>query len=157
MMPSQKDFRKYMEKLNIGIDDDIVLYDDFSVLGSARVWWTFQNFGKNTVIYNGKTSDWEKAGYELERGEIVGFKRSSPANYNFYYNGNYNISLEEVLKYEKVAEAGKGFLIDARPEVRHLGKVPEPRPNLRSGRIPHSTCLFFKKFLNEDFTMKSPD
>lgn len=35
-----------MAILDVKKDDDILLYDDFSICGSSRVWWTFKVFGK---------------------------------------------------------------------------------------------------------------
>ncbi len=69
MLPTLDQFKKFMEELNISVYDDIVLYDDFSILGSARVWWTFKVFGKNTVILNANSNQWKDHGYELEEGE----------------------------------------------------------------------------------------
>ena len=57
-----------MAKLDVTPNDDILLYDDFSICGSSRVWWTFKVFGKNVVLMNGNLKDWENEGYEIEKG-----------------------------------------------------------------------------------------
>jgi len=45
-------------------------------------------------------------------------------------------------------------IIDARSEDRFLGKVPEPRDNLRSGNIPGSKNIPYTEVLNPDNTFK---
>lgn len=53
-----------------------------------------------------------------------------------------------------VANASKGdttadidVVLDARAAPRFLGEVPEPRPHLSSGHMPHSVNLPFTEFL----------
>jgi thiosulfate/3-mercaptopyruvate sulfurtransferase len=45
-------------------------------------------------------------------------------------------------------------IVDARSSDRFAGKVPEPRPGLRSGHIPGAHNLPFQKLLNKDGTLK---
>lgn len=44
-LPGLSQFHKQMAELDIAKDDVILVYDDFSVLGSSRAWWTFRTFG----------------------------------------------------------------------------------------------------------------
>lgn len=55
-----------MKTLDISSNDDIVLYDDFSLLGSGRQFWNFRYFNKNVVVMNGNTIHWKKEGLEIE-------------------------------------------------------------------------------------------
>ena len=41
-------------------------------------------------------------------------------------------------------------VIDARSKERFEGKVPEPRSNVKSGSIKHSSCLPFGKLINKN-------
>ena len=41
--------------------------------------------------------------------------------------------------------------MDARSKARFLAKEPEPRPGLKGGHIPNSTCLPFSKILNHGY------
>ncbi len=47
------------------------------------------------------------------------------------------------------------MLIDARPNPRYKGEVPEPRPSKKVGHIPGAYNVFFKNLLTEDLTFKS--
>src|SRR5690606_11481685 len=48
-------------------------------------------------------------------------------------------------------------IIDARSAGRFRGEAPEPRPGLRSGRIPGSKNVPYPTLLNPDGTMKGAD
>ena len=41
-----------MKEYDISFDDKIVLYDDFSVIGSSRVYWMMKCYNKNCFILN---------------------------------------------------------------------------------------------------------
>ena len=58
-------------------------------------------------------------------------------------------SIDENIKSKKFK------VIDARSKDRFLGKVPEPRKGLRSGKIENSFCIPFNYCINDDKTFKS--
>jgi thiosulfate/3-mercaptopyruvate sulfurtransferase len=57
----------------------------------------------------------------------------------------------------KNIDSKKFQLIDARGEQRFLGLQPEPRKELKSGKIKGSTNLSFQKLLREDRTFKKKE
>jgi thiosulfate/3-mercaptopyruvate sulfurtransferase len=48
-------------------------------------------------------------------------------------------------------------IVDARSAERFAGKVPEPRPGLRSGHIPGARNVSYGTLINADGTLKSPN
>ena len=60
-----------MEKFDIKVTDDILVYDDFSVIGSSRLYWMFKNYSKNIVVMNGTIRDWSAEGFETEKNEVT--------------------------------------------------------------------------------------
>ena len=58
-------------------------------------------------------------------------------------------SIDENIKSKKFK------VIDARSKDRFLGKVPEPRKGLRSGKIENSFCIPFNDCINDDKTFKN--
>ena len=44
-LPSSSALKMHLKDLDISVHDSILIYDDFSVLGSARAWWTFKVLG----------------------------------------------------------------------------------------------------------------
>ena len=44
-LPSSSAMKKHLKDLDISVHDAILIYDDFSTLGSARAWWTFKVLG----------------------------------------------------------------------------------------------------------------
>ena len=41
MAPELDEFKKFMLEYDISSNDDILIYDDFSIVGAARTWWLF--------------------------------------------------------------------------------------------------------------------
>jgi thiosulfate/3-mercaptopyruvate sulfurtransferase len=161
MLPSLEKFKEFMQMLDISKNDDIILYDDFSILGAARVYYTFQVFGKNTVILNGGSKAWKAEGFEMETDQqhYKGSRNLKSKDVDFIFRGELVKNMNQVNEFSKKLQENKnsGYLLDARSDARFNGEAPEPRPGLRLGHIPGSQCLFFKKLLNEDFSMKNPD
>lgn len=159
MVPSLEEFKNHMELLDISKNDDILIYDDFGILGSARTYWNFLLFGKKTVILNGGSKKWKAEKYKMEKSEEHHKKRGNLSKKDLDYQINPEIitNLKEINNFSKAIHenAEKGYIIDARGLERFEGKVPEPRKGVRSGNIPGSVCLPFKKLLNDDFSMKS--
>ena len=46
MLPIKKDeFKNLIKDYNLKLDDDIVIYDDFGVIGSSRAYWMLSIYG----------------------------------------------------------------------------------------------------------------
>ena len=63
-------FVSHLEHLDIKPTDDIVFYDDFSIIGAARAHYLFRHFGINSRIANFTLKEWVRHGYELEEGPV---------------------------------------------------------------------------------------
>ena len=50
MLPKPSDFNNFMKHHDISNQDVIFLYDDYSILGSARAWWMFKTFGFKGIL-----------------------------------------------------------------------------------------------------------
>ena len=54
MLPNSQEFGKLISNLDLKKEYDIVLYDDFGVIGACRVYWMLKIFGfKNVYILDG--------------------------------------------------------------------------------------------------------
>lgn len=50
--PSSEDFSTFMKNLDVAKDDVLLLYDDYSILGSSRAWFMMKSFGfQSNFIY----------------------------------------------------------------------------------------------------------
>ncbi|MGH6990383.1 MAG: sulfurtransferase, partial [Stellaceae bacterium] len=59
MLPDEAGFAAAMDRLGIGNDDRVVVYDSAGLGGAARVWWMFRAFGHDQVaILDGGLPKW---------------------------------------------------------------------------------------------------
>ena len=153
MLPGLNNWEKIISNLGINNNDRIIIYDNSDVLSSCRCWYNFIYFGHNpnlVSILDGGLKKWNLEG-KVVNNNITKIEKSNykgQENKNLVKNKNQinsNISLSEF------------FVIDARSKERFEGKAPDPRKNVRSGSIPNSLCLPFKKIINEDNTFKKKD
>ena len=153
MLPGLTNWEKIISNLGINNNDRIIIYDNSDVLSSCRCWYNFIYFGHNpnlVSILDGGLKKWNLEG-KVVNNNITKIEKSNykgQENKNLVKNKNQinsNISLSEF------------FVIDARSKERFEGKAPDPRKNVRSGSIPNSLCLPFKKIINEDNTFKKKD
>jgi len=153
MLPGLNNWEKIISNLGINNNDRIIIYDNSDVLSSCRCWYNFIYFGHNpnlVSILDGGLKKWNLEG-KVVNNNITKIEKSNykgQENKNLVKNKNQinsNISLSEF------------FVIDARSKERFEGKAPDPRKNVRSGSIPNSLCLPFKKIINENNTFKKKD
>ncbi len=132
MLPSSADFAAAVGKLGISERDTIVAYDGHGMFSSPRVWFTFRLFGaENVFILEGGLPKWKAEGRALESGPV-----SHPAKtFAARKRGDVVASLARVQ--DALASHG-AQIVDARSPERFRGEAPEPRPGVRSGRIPGS-------------------
>ena len=153
MLVNKIDWEKIVSRMGIDRNDEIVVYDNSDVISSCRCWFNFIYFGhdpKLIHILNGGLEKWLKE------------KRKITKNIPYIKNSNY-ISLEKkkLVKdknsIDENIKSKKFKVIDARNKDRFLGKVPEPRKGLRSGKIENSFCIPFNFCINEDKTFKKEE
>jgi thiosulfate/3-mercaptopyruvate sulfurtransferase len=130
MLPSPGQFAAQMGELGISETDTIVVYDGAGLLGAPRVWWTFRIFGASKVfILDGGLPQWKAEGRPLEAGTVV-----RPARrFNPKFETKAVAALDDV---QLALDRDSAQVVDARPADRFRGEAPEPRPGIRSGRMP---------------------
>jgi len=149
MLPNGKKFETYVNLIGIRKDSIIIIYDRKGIFSSPRLWWMFKYFGFSKVyILDGGLKKWK------EEKKILSSK--------IYKNIKGKFKIKIVKKYlsnkKDIIDSIKNnnsIIIDARSRNRYLGIEKESRKNLRSGKIPGSKNLHWKKFINENGTLKS--
>ncbi|MEC9369417.1 MAG: 3-mercaptopyruvate sulfurtransferase [Pseudomonadota bacterium] len=149
MLPSPEKFASRMRSMGIGDGMQIVIYDSYGMFSAARVWWTFRVMGTESVhVLNGGLRKWKQEGRPLEDGP-------PPRRGQRHFTVRSNLELvrdrDEIAAF---SANGGAQIVDARSAARFAGKAPEPRPGLRSGRIPGSLNVPFTELLQEDGSFK---
>ncbi len=142
MLPGPKQFGEVAGTLGIGNDTTVVIYDSVGLYSAPRVWWTFRIFGaKNVYILDGGLPKWKAENRPLEAGE----GNRAPQK----FNAEMNVGAVATLADMRMAVTDKSVqIVDARSAERFAGKAAEPRPGLRSGRMPGSFNVPFDRVLN---------
>src|SRR5260370_36057873 len=132
MLPSPEDFAVAAGKLGICHQDTIVAYDGHGMFSSPRVWFTFRLFGADNVfILEGRLPKWKAEGHALESGPVA----RPPKTFAARKRGDVVASLTRV---RQALASRSAQIVDARSPERFRGEAPEPRPGVRSGRMPGS-------------------
>jgi len=148
MLPTAPEFGAAMERLGIGRDNRIIVYDNSPIRTAARGWFTLRHFGARQVaILDGGFQKWLAEGRPTESGE--------PAHAGAEFDADERD--EVVSKRQLLAGEVHSPLLDARGKGRFEATEPEPRPGMAGGHIPGARNLPFGKLYNEDGTLKSPD
>jgi thiosulfate/3-mercaptopyruvate sulfurtransferase len=132
MLPGPAHFGEAVGALGIGDGDTVVVYDSVGLYSAPRVWWTFRVFGvKKVYILDGGLPQWKAEGRALEKGDAKPTARK--------FTAEMNVGAVAMLADVRMALTDDSAqLVDARSPERFAGKVPEPRPGLRSGHMPRS-------------------
>ena len=150
MLPKPDALAKAMSALGLGDGMRFVVYDALGLYASARVWWTLRAYGVEDVrILDGGLPRWIKEGRPLETGDA----HPKPRLFTPRLEDRFVATLDEV---RAALKTGSAQVVDARPADRFRGDVPEPRPGVRSGRIPGSLNLPFVDII-ERGSLKTPD
>ncbi len=132
MLPSPEQFATQVGALGISETDTIVVYDGYGLLGAPRVWWTLRVFGaRNVFILDGGLPQWKAEGRPLESGPVA----LSPRRFTPKFEAQAVAAMPRV---SAALQDGSAQVVDARPAERFRGEAPEPRPGVRSGRMPGS-------------------
>lgn len=148
MLPTAAEFSAAMEKLGVGKDDRIVVYDNSPTRTAARGWFMFRHFGAPKVaILDGGFQKWLAEGRPTEKGKPT--KRTARFE-----------AVERTGEVVSKRQINSGFgmpLVDARGRARFEGTEEDPRPGVASGHIPGARNLPYSDLYNQDGTLKSPD
>ncbi|MCF6306179.1 MAG: 3-mercaptopyruvate sulfurtransferase [Rhodobacteraceae bacterium] len=151
MAPPVEKFVSRMRAMGIGDGHRVVIYDSAGLFSAARVWWMFRLFGKSdVVVLDGGLKKW------LAEGRPTADMPPILRDRHFTARRDANL-VRDVTQVAASAKLKDAQIIDARSPGRVTGEEAEPRPGMRSGRIPGSSNVYYKDLINEDGTMKNLD
>lgn len=132
-IPSVETFQEGCRKLGISQSNSVVVYDNLGIYTSPRVWWLFKTMGFESVfVLNGGLPEWMNKGFETEEITDLNLERGDfQAHFNPALVRDYNFILENTNRKREL-------VVDARSSGRFKGTEPEPRKDLKSGKIPNS-------------------
>lgn len=138
-------FAAAMERLGVGDDDHVVVYDTSGTnFSAARAWWMFRIYGHDKVsVLDGGLAAWKRGGFPVEAGEVS----RAPARFTPEYRGDLVRTLDDV---RRAVDAGTAQVVDARSAGRFAGTEPEPRAGLRGGHVPGSRNTPYGSFTGPD-------
>jgi len=144
MLPSAAAFAAAMERLGIGSDDRIVVYDNSPTRTAARGWFMFRHFGAGRVaILDGGLQKWRAEARPTESGEPV------PRQARFAA-----AERDEVVTKQQLLTGLELPWVDARGRPRFEGAEPDPRPGVAAGHAPAARNLPFGSLYRDDGTFR---
>lgn len=137
MLPKPDALAKAMTALGLGDGMRFAVYDATGLYSAARVWWMLRAYCVEDVrILMGGLPRWVKEGRPLEKGAV----HPRPRPFTPRPADGFVASLDKV---RAALASGSAQVVDARAAERFRGEAVEPRPGVRSGRIPGSLNLPF--------------
>ena len=135
MLPSPEHFAAAMERLGIGDEQRVVVYDSAGLMSAARIWWMLRIFGHtNVAILDGGLPKW------LAEGRALDARIPTPRKRRFAARFNGELVRDKTQVRANLATKAEQVL-DARAAPRFAGAVAESWPGRRPGRIPGSYNL----------------
>lgn len=153
MLPSEEDFIKHMERLQVRRTDNIICYDNVGIFSSPRVAWTMRFFGAEKVrILNGGFKKWVAEKRKTESGPSSSDHLEKGGDYKYKVVDEENVvrNLKDMhnMVYYVVNNVLTTQIVDARSAARFNGEVDEPRKGLRRGKISGSKNVFFNDLVD---------
>jgi len=154
MLPTPQFFADAVGRLGIDAQQKIVVYDSVGLSSAPRVWWTFKVMGaQDVVILEGGLPKWKAEGRPLGAAIVS----RAPKHFVPAFDPNNVRDLDGV---RDGLRRHSFQLVDARPAARFHGAAPEPRPWVKTGRIPGSlnvpsTELIADGKLKDDAALKA--
>lgn len=148
-MMTADEFQKQAINFGINTESCLVVYDDLGIYSSPRVWWMFQLMGfTNIAVLDGGFKEWKLKNYPTEKPTI---RKLPQGNFKANYQSEKIKFTNDVL--DNISSE-KSELLDARSEGRFFATEPEPRNDVKGGRIPNSIGLPHSAILSSN-KMKS--
>jgi len=147
MVASPETFEKMVGEMGMHENDTIIIYDSSGLFSAARVWWNFKIMGaKNCFVLRGGLPKWLRENRPLAKG--------APNHKAKQFNAI--MQSDQVAKKSELEEIATSLdnksdvqIVDVRPKMRFSAQAPEPRPGMRSGRIPKSKNLPFMDLIKD--------
>jgi len=147
-VPPVEKFISRMRAMGVGDGHQVVVYDGAGMFSAARVWWLFRLMGKTDIaVLDGGFGKWVAEGRPVEDTAPVMRDRHITVS-------RQNQLIKDVTQVAAASKLGDHCIVDARSPARFRGEEAEPRKGLRSGHIPASKNVHYKRLLNEDGTMR---
>jgi thiosulfate/3-mercaptopyruvate sulfurtransferase len=122
-LPSSERFIDAMQRAGVGLEDRVVVYDDWQGRAACRAWWLLRHHGHHDVrVLDGGWAAWVAAGGEVETGT------REPARGDFHGSPG---SMPVVVDHDLLDVA---VLVDARAPERYRGETEPVDPV--AGRVP---------------------
>ena len=151
MAPPPEKFMSRLRAMGVGDGHQVVVYDAQGLFSAARVWWMFRLMGHPDIaVLDGGLPKWRAEGRAIEDLPPMVRDRHMTAR-------RQNHMIRDVTQVSAASKLEDHTILDARSPARFAGTEAEPRPGLRSGHIPGSHSLHYRRLLNEDGTMKAPE
>ena len=144
------EIEKILKEKGICRDEKIVIYGDENSWGAeGRIFWLLDKLGyKNLKILNGGFSLWKKKGYPVSYGFSLFSKHKNCKDLNL--QKFHSIDANEIYK---LIKKNKAIILDTRTEKEYQGA--KLYGEKRGGHIPGAILIWWKDFLNKDYTLKS--
>ena len=147
MLPRAEEFGEAMERLGVGRDDRIVVYDNSPLRTAARGWFMLRHFGARQVaILDGGFQKWRAEGRPAESAE----PRHREARFAPQER-------DEVVTKRQLLDGVETAWVDARGQGRFEGSEPDPRPGVAPGHAPGARNLPFSSLYEEDGRFRSSE
>jgi thiosulfate/3-mercaptopyruvate sulfurtransferase len=148
-LPNSANFGEAMERLGVGRDERIVVYDNSPLRTAVRGWFMFRHFGAARVaVLDGGLGKWRAEGRPVESG---------PARPR---SGRLFVAEEKVGEVVDKAMLLGGIgppILDARSHARFTGAEADPRPTVAPGHIPGAKSMPMGLFYRADGTFVDDD
>jgi thiosulfate/3-mercaptopyruvate sulfurtransferase len=140
MLPNAADFGQAMERLGVGRDDRIIVYDNSPLRTAARGWFMLRHFGaRHVAILDGGFQQWLGEGRPTESGEPPRRAARFPAE-----------ERDELVTKQQLLGGTALPWLDARGKGRFEGSEPDPRPGVAAGHAPGARNLPFSALYDEN-------
>lgn len=154
MLPNADEMAEHMQRLGIGPDTQVVVYNGAGVVSAPRVWWLLRHYGHARVaVLDGGLGKWVAEGRPVESGAPVPAPRAQP----FVARPRREL-VWDLNAVRANIEARTVQHVDARSQARFTGAEKETRPGSRSGHVPGSLNLPFNELMDPATkTMLAPE
>ncbi|MEM6812964.1 MAG: rhodanese-like domain-containing protein [Bacteroidota bacterium] len=144
MLAPSDEFQEKARNLGVYKNSHLIIYDNLGIYSSPRAWWMFKAMGHDNVsVLNGGLPEWIEKRYPVE-------KKMEREIFSGDFVANLQSQLvKSITEVKRNLETKTFQVIDARSKGRFDGSLPEPRPRLSSGHMPHSVNVPFEEVLEK--------
>lgn len=123
-LPGPEQFNAAMQRAGVGLEDPVVVYDDWSGHAAARAWWLLRHYGHHDVrLLDGGLAAWVAYGGDVEVGE------AAPVSPGDFHGRPGSMPVVEADELDRMA-----VVVDARAPERYRGESEPVDPV--AGHIP---------------------